>query len=56
MAEACSSSMIFNCDHHPYDTLKTFNEFIQAFQLRCAATFQDPKVSLVIAIDRWKLA
>ena len=56
MAKTCSSFTILDPDHHPDDTLKAFNEFIQAFKLRYAATFPDPlKVSLDIAIETWKL-
>ena len=50
-------SLFFDPDHHPDDTLKSFVEFIQDFELRYSATYPDPpKVSLDAAINRWKLS
>ena len=47
--------LFFNPNKHPEDTLKVFDEFTQAFELRYAAQFPDPpKVSMDAAIERWK--
>ena len=55
MAEARVSTLYFDPDCHPDDTLKAFNEFVQDFELRYDAKFPDPpKVSLESAIERWK--
>ena len=57
MAEVRSGTLYFDPDHHPDDTLKSFVEFVQDFELRYSATYPDPpKVSLDLAINRWKLA
>ena len=49
--------MFFNPDKHPEDTLKAFDEFTQAFELRYEAQFPDPpKVSMNAAIESWKFA
>ena len=49
--------MFFDPDEHPEDTLKVFNEFTQAFELRYEAQFPDtPKVSRDTAIECWKSA
>ena len=46
----------FDPDHHPEDTLKAFDEFVQRFELRYDAQYPDPpKVSMDAAIERWKL-
>ena len=48
-------ALFFDPDDHPEDTLKSFNEFIQVFELRYNAQYPDlPKVSLDAAIQRWK--
>ena len=50
------ASPFFDPDNHPDDTLKSFVEFAQDFELRYAASYPDPpKVSLDSAIQRWKL-
>ena len=49
--------MFFNPDKHSEDTLTAFEEFTQAFELRYEAQFPDPpKVSMNVAIERWKFA
>ena len=49
--------LFFDPDKHPENTLKAFNEFTQAFELRYEAQFPDPsKVSMDAAIQRWKFA
>ena len=56
MSELRAPSLYFDPDHHPDDTLKSFVEFIQDYELRYSATYPDPsKVSLDSAIHRWKL-
>ena len=55
MTEA-RSSLFFDPDAHTEDTLKAFLEFTQRFILRYNAQFPDPpKVSLELAIERWKI-
>lgn len=50
-----STTLYFDPDSHPDDTLKAFNEFIQSYELRYEAQYPDPpKVSLDSAIERWK--
>ena len=50
------STLSFDPDCHPEDTLKAFDEFVQRFELRYDAQFPDPpKVSMDSAIERWKL-
>ena len=60
MAESDSrvkSQLYFDPNEHPEDTLKAFEEFIQAFELRYNAQYPDPpKVSMDAAIERWKVA
>ena len=54
---ASGTTLHFDPDQHPDDTLKAFNEFIQSFYLRYEAQYPDPpKVSIDAAIERWKLA
>ena len=49
--------LFFDPDKHPEDTLKAFDKFTQAFELRHEAQFPDPhKVSIYAAIERWKFA
>ena len=49
--------LLFDPDKHPDDTLKAFNEFTQAFELRYEVQFPEPpKVSMDAAIQRWKFA
>ncbi len=56
MSESRAPSLFFEPDHHPDDTLKSFVEFVQDYELRYSATYPDPpKVSLDSAIQRWKL-
>ena len=51
-----ATPLYFDPDCHPDDTLKSFGEFAQDFELRYSATYPDPpKVSLESAIQRWKL-
>lgn len=51
-----ATPLFFDPDCHPDDTLKSFGEFAQDFELRYSATYPDPpKVSLESAIQRWKL-
>ncbi len=53
---ASASTLYFDPDLHPHDTLRTFDEFIQSFTLQYDAQYHDPpKVSLDAAISRWKL-
>ncbi len=53
---ASASTLYFDPDLHPDDTLRAFDEFIQSFTLRYDAQYPDPpKVSLDAAISRWKL-
>ena len=53
---ASASTLYFDPDLHPDDTLRAFDEFIQSFTLRYDAKYPDPpKVSLDAAISRWKL-
>ena len=53
---ASNSTLYFDPDLHPDDTLWAFDEFIQCFELRYDAQYPDPpKVSLDSAIERWKL-
>ena len=50
------ASPFFDPDNHPDDTLKSFAEFAEDFELRYAASYPGPpKVSLDSAIQRWKL-
>ena len=50
------SQLFFDPDAHPDDTLKSFMEFTQDYELRYAAMYPDPpKVSLDSALQRWKL-
>ena len=52
-----SHDLFFDPSNHPDNTLKSFKEFTQTFQLRYAAQFPDPpKVSLDAALHRWKIA
>lgn len=51
-----SHDLFFDPQKHPDNTLKSFNEFTQSFQLRYTAQFPDPpKVSLDSALHRWKI-
>ena len=51
-----SNQLHFDPDLHPDNTLKAFNDFLQDFELRYAASYPDPpKVSLDAAIQRWKI-
>ena len=51
------SDLFFDPTQHPDDTLKSFNDFVQMFELRYEAQFPDPpKVSLDAALNRWKIA
>ena len=53
---SASPQLFFDPDCHPDDTLKSFVEFSQDYELRYAAMYPDPpKVSLDSAIQRWKL-
>ena len=48
--------LFFDPDDHPENTLKSFQEFIQRFELRYHALYPDPpKLSLQAAIERWKI-
>ena len=56
MSSTNASQLYFDPDCHPDDTLKSFVEFSQDYELRYAAMYPDPpKVSLDSAIQRWKL-
>lgn len=59
MAESDSRikrQLFFDPNEHPEHTLKAFEEFIQAFELRYNAQYPDPpKVSLDAAFERWKI-
>ena len=51
-----SHDLFFDPQKHPDNTLKSFNEFTQSFQLRYTAQFPDPpKVSLDSALHQWKI-
>ena len=53
--EACSC-LFFGPDEHPENMLKTFQEFIQHFQLWYEALYRDPpKVSLEATIEWWEI-
>ena len=55
MAEV-HSSMFFDPEAHPEDTLKAFLEFTQRFILQYNPKFPDPpKVSLELTKERWKI-
>ncbi len=50
------STLYFDPDKHPENTLKMFNEFCETFILRYNALYPDPpKVSMDAAIARWKV-
>ena len=56
MADSGAQKLYFDPDLHPEETLKTFDEFVQDYELRYAASYPDPpKVSMDAAIQRWKL-
>ena len=56
MTESQTSSLFFDPDKFPDDTLKAFHEFVEDFELRYDANYPDPpKVSLDSALERWKL-
>ena len=51
-----SHNIFFDPQKHPDNTLKSFTQFTQTFQLRYAAQFPDPpKVSLDSVLNRWKI-
>ena len=51
------SDLFFDPTAHPDETLKAFDDFTQAFELRYEAQFPDPpKVSLDAALNRWVVA
>lgn len=51
-----TQQLYFDPDEHPEDTLKSFEEFCQVFELRYEAQYPDPpKVSMDAAIRRWKV-
>ena len=51
-----TQTLCFNPDDHPDATLKSFDDFIQMYELRYDAQYPDPpKVSIDAAIERWKL-
>ena len=55
MSDSRAPSLYFDPDLHPDDTLKSFVEFVQEYELRYSATYPDPpKVSLDASIQRWK--
>ena len=57
MASSNATQLFFDPDHHPDDTLKSFLEFTQDYELRYAAMYPDPpKVSLDTSLQRWKIA
>ena len=52
-----TSTLYFDPDLHPDDTLRPFDKFIQSLELCYDAQYPDlPKTSLEAAIERWKLA
>ena len=56
MAESQASTLFFDPDKFPDNTLKAFAEFVEDFELRYDANFPDPpKVSLDSAVERWKM-
>ena len=56
MAESQASTLFFDPDKFPDNTLKAFAEFVEDFELRYDANFPDPpKVSLDSALERWKM-
>ena len=55
LAEALSS-LFFDPETHPEDTLKVFLKFTEMFIFRYNSQFPEPpKVSLELAIQRWKI-
>ena len=49
-----TSTLYFNPDLHPDDTLRAFDEFIQTFELRYDAQYPDPpKTSLRLRHHRY---
>ena len=51
-----STLLSFNPDDDPASTLKSFNEFIQLFELCYDSVYPDPpKVSLDAALQQWKI-
>ena len=51
-----AKKLFFDPDRHAEETLKWFNEFIEMFKLRYKAHYPDPpKLSIYVAIERWKL-
>ena len=55
MSDSRAPTLYFDPDLHPDDTLKSFVEFVQDYELRYSATYPDPpRVSLDSAIQRWK--
>ena len=48
--------LFFDPDDHPENTLKTFQEFIQRFELCYDALYPDPrKVLLEAAFEKWEI-
>ena len=51
-----ASTLLFDPDKFPDNTLKAFAEFVEDFELRYEANFPDPpKDSLDSAVERWKM-
>ena len=52
---SADSSLFYDPDKHPHDTLKSFKDFLHTFELRYDAQFPDvPRASMDSALQRWK--
>ena len=52
---SADSSLFYDPDKHPHDTLKSFKDFLHTFELRYDAQFPDvPRASMDAALQRWK--
>ena len=52
-----AENTLFDPDRHTEEALKSFNEFVQMFDLRYKANYPDPpRASMETAIERWKIA
>ena len=56
-ARTSTSTLYFDPEPHPGNTLRAFDKFIQSFELRYDAQYPDPsKTSLKTTITPWKFA
>ena len=50
------SSIIFNPDDYPHDTLKAFNQFVEQFEFRYEAQYPEiPKHIYEMELENWKI-